>query len=502
MKAQAKNHDSYHTTCEWDRPPAWDLLQAQVDSGFALLFENKEQAEGYLSDRTHPAPLGCVSKQKDDGTWKHRLIQDLRANHVNAAVRLPERQVLPRGIDHGIDLAIMAENLAENEVLVTMILDFKDAFMSIPLAKEEMRFNCAYAEFDLKRSREPLYENEPTKGAFVVWRVLGFGGRPNPLVFSRVASLASRTAQALLGPSLSGDRLEEHRALARGRLQLYVDDPILTCAGTISQVSTSLDLVLLWWLILGIPLSWSKGAVIQGQEKHRWIGIDYQVVDNGALMTLPDKFLEDLAKLIEPLCHSTGTIALTELDGIIGKAARVAHVVPHARPFVAGLWGALSAVQRLGRDGVREAPPGRAACRRFCYAAAWVKALITADESSPLKLERLVSARQLQEQPTSGWSIEFDASIYGGGAVLKDENNKVTEYFAVVWDGFEAPHLEIWIHDSAHQTFWEFATLLICLVTWGHYFTDSVVKILGDNTGSLQNALTFKGRGPLTAIAR
>ena len=39
-----------------------------------------------------------------------------------------------------------------------------------------------------------------------------------------------------------------------------------------------------------------------------------------------------------------GTISMEVLSVIIGKAARVAHVVPAARPFVAGLWGALAEV--------------------------------------------------------------------------------------------------------------------------------------------------------------
>ena len=99
---------------------------------------------------------------------------------MNAAVVLPERQVLPRGIDHGRDLAVLADEASSDEVVETLILDFKDAFMSIPIRSEERRFNCANTEFDLKRNRDALYADEPSTGRFVVWRVLGFGGKPNP----------------------------------------------------------------------------------------------------------------------------------------------------------------------------------------------------------------------------------------------------------------------------------------------------------------------------------
>ena len=249
------NHASFHENPESsgaaEDPPSWQLLREQVDSGFAMLFESRSAAEAYLGAKAHPAPLGCVSKQKEDGSWKHRLIQDLRANQVNAAVVLPERQVLPRGIDHGRDLAVLADEAVSDEVVETLILDFKDAFMSIPIRTEERRFNCANTEFDLTRNREALYADEPSTGRFVVWRVLGFGGKPNPLVFARAASLASRTAQALLGPWDRDQRSDDHSDLARGRLQVYVDDPVLSCVGTKEQVKKSMDIVLLWWMILG-----------------------------------------------------------------------------------------------------------------------------------------------------------------------------------------------------------------------------------------------------------
>ena len=74
---------------------------------------------------------------------KYRLIQDQRINFVNSAVSLPERQVLPRPIDHARDLGLLLEGLRPDEELTTLILDFKDAFMSIPLHFDEWRFNCA-----------------------------------------------------------------------------------------------------------------------------------------------------------------------------------------------------------------------------------------------------------------------------------------------------------------------------------------------------------------------
>jgi hypothetical protein len=170
-----------------------------LNAGFGLLFLDRAAAEEHLNAKVHPAPMGNIAKLKPDGSWKHRLIQDLRRKSVNDAVSLPEMQVLPRPIDHAIDVGLLSENVRRGEEVSVFILDFADAFMSIPLHPSEQCYNCTEVEFPLERQRDALLKNEVKKGKFVVWRVLGFGGKPNPLIYSRAASFAMRTAQALVG---------------------------------------------------------------------------------------------------------------------------------------------------------------------------------------------------------------------------------------------------------------------------------------------------------------
>ena len=55
---------------------------------------------------------------------------------------------------------------------------------------------------------------------------------------------------------------------------------------------------------------------------------------------------------------------------------------------------------------------------------------------------------------------------------------------------------------TKHQTFWEFATLLLSLLVWGNRFVSDSVMVVGDNTGALDNALSLKGKGELIAISR
>ena len=66
------------------------------------------------------------------------------------------------------------------------------------MAAGERRYNCAELPTAIDLGRAPLHPDEPPSGRMVVWRVLGFGGRPNPLVFGRITAAIMRMAQTLL----------------------------------------------------------------------------------------------------------------------------------------------------------------------------------------------------------------------------------------------------------------------------------------------------------------
>ena len=212
---------------EGSSAPAHTLLQDLVDAGHALVFESIDTATSWLGTRPVPSPLGDVVRLKPDGSVKHRLIQDLKASSVNSASKVSERQVLPRFVDHARDLALSSQDRSGMGVFV---IDFKNAFMTLPLADSERPFNTSVAPHAVVRSRSTLYKDEPTSGTFLVWRVLGFGGHSNPLTYSRAACSATRAGQALLMESPSSTS-----PVAQGRLQLYVDDPAITLKGTTSQ---------------------------------------------------------------------------------------------------------------------------------------------------------------------------------------------------------------------------------------------------------------------------
>ena len=351
-----KNHGSFNEEIEGEQP-ALGELQELVDQGFARIFKDTKAAEEWLQAKPIVSPLGNVVKLRPDATRKNRLIQDFRASRVNEASVVHERQVLPRFADHAHDLATLA---AFGSSVGVFILDFKHAFMTIPLAREEMPYNTSVVPGRITRTRTALDSAEPTSGELLVWRVLGFGGHANPLVYARVASFACRSGQALLFGQ------PEHSEVAHARIQLYVDDPAVTLFGTPTQQVEATDILILWWLVLGIPLSWKKGSFRPASETHTWIGVDFVVRAGQAIISLPEEFLGGLLALARKFADPEVKIAsLKEAQEICGRAGRVGQVVPEAKPFVSSFYGALAGSLRALEGKSREAPPGKVATR-FC----------------------------------------------------------------------------------------------------------------------------------------
>ena len=443
------NHASFNLEHEGSKP-ARDELQSLVDQGFARLCRDREHAESLLGSGIVVSPLGDVVKQRPDGTLKHRLIQDFKASSVNRASAVTERQVLPRFSNHGLDLA--KASAAGGDVGV-FILDFKQAFMTIPLAKAERPFNASVVPEGLVRTRRALYPEEPEQGSILLWNVLGFGGHANPLVYSRVACFAARSAQALLVEPPSSS------SMAQGRLQLYVDDPALVLEGSLSQQHEALDIFVLWLMVLGVPLSWPKGSFSQAATPHTWIGVDFHVATPGvAVLQVPKSFAESLLTLVRRFADPARRLAsLQEAEELCGKGGRLAQVIPEARPFIAGFYAALAGSKRASAAGAREAPPSKVATRRFRSSALWVAALLEGASSAKFPLEHRILATAPVFDPTVR-RIEFDASTTGGAAILF-EHGSAQEFWTTAWSAEDGKPAGVAPNLSDHQTFWELATL-------------------------------------------
>ena len=203
------------------------MLQGYFNKGFTSRYTSRKEAES-IHGKLMLAPLGTISKEKSDGSMKHRIIQDLRRGGANLLAELFERVVLPRPPDHGWDLYSLWKQLAkaqlsEEAAVWSLIVDFEDAFMSTGTLASEQRFTAS-----------KVADTTSPSGMYVyVWHTLGFGGKTFPLVYARPASFAARTGQALLCKD-------------KARLQLYVDDPAIALAGSKKWALTEGSLPILW----------------------------------------------------------------------------------------------------------------------------------------------------------------------------------------------------------------------------------------------------------------
>ena len=288
-------------------------------------------------------------------------------------------------------------------------------------------------------------------------------------------------------------RWSEQEVWAPGRLQLYVDDPALVAWGTAAQRALSFSLAVLLWLVLGVPLSWTKGAVHPAEAVHRWIGVCFTSPAPGvARMSLPEPFIEGVMVLCRAFL-SAGRLPLRKADSLVGKAGRVAYVLPHTRPFIHTLYAALAASLRAKAAGARETAPTDVACRRFRHGAGMLLRILSfKDRQAPIPHSRDVFARELPTPDPAKRRIEVDASPWGGGGVLVI-HGKPVRCFCCTWEAGEFQGLGVEVGSSASQTFFEILVLVLAIELWARSARPTAV--LGDNVAALQEAISMKGKG-------
>ena len=117
------------------------------------------------------------------------------------------------------------------------------------------------------------------------------------------------------------------------------------------------------------------------------------------------------------------------------------------------LFAALAASLRAHHLGLHEAPPRRVAKRRFRTAASWIVSLLKGT-TIPLQHTIFTSPAAIDKEQLR---IEFDASPWGGGFILR-EKGQVSEWGTTTWSDRPAGHLGVTPGLPKHQTFWELAT--------------------------------------------
>ena len=147
----------------------------------------------------------------------------MRCSNANARAVVPERPILPRPRDVVADWEELFSEAASlgftSEAGVScenVTCDFSDACCHVFVHPEELN-NCLVA----------APPSGSDQNVALVCR-MGFGSKGAPITWCRVAAALGRAAQAMLvGALWSGH--------AAGRINTYIDDPLLNLLGTQTQ---------------------------------------------------------------------------------------------------------------------------------------------------------------------------------------------------------------------------------------------------------------------------
>ena len=91
-------------------------------------------------------------------------------------------------------------------------------------------------------------------------------------------------------------------------------------------------------------------------------------------------------------------------------------------------------------------------------------------------------------------------ALGGGGVLLK--GGEPVAYFRTTWCAGVLARFSARLGDARWQSLWEFLTLLLPLMVWGHLSVDETMVLQGDNTAALNDAIAMKGTGSMNHIAR
>jgi hypothetical protein len=402
------------------------LLTSMVDKGWAVCHSDWQSLLTDLrADHVPINKLALISKQKPDGTWKHRLIWDLLRSEVNSLVHQGERIILPRPLDVVDD----ARALHGPGGLLFFGTDVADAFHQVPLHPLERRYTVA------------VFESH-----FYYFTVLVFGSASAPTVWGRFAAFAARSVAAVC-------------STLQVRLEIYVDDPLLVARGPPDSAAPRIALAILWLSVLGFPLAWHKS---DGGPSITWIGATFRVDDRFLHITASrdkvDEALLDIRRLLR------GPIAPRKtLRSLTGRLNFFAGIVPQMRPFLRPLWALASSTSPSGR-----LPPSLFHTKRAAAALRWCQAHLRAEvgdfrRSFPLR----------PPDPSQLWCITTDASPWGLGAILSRHGRPVA-WAADILHQCDLDRFDASRGDSAFTTVWEALCVLMAIRLWEHLVPDGI----------------------------
>ena len=396
------------------------LLKEMIRSGWARGFPNlKAATQAVMAGEVKLNKLGLVSKQKPDGTWKHRLVWDLRESGVNDTIDQGERIILPRPCDFTTAIRCLVNGPvgAPGRCAKLLGIDISDAFHQVPNHPAERHLTGVAIQ-----------------GKIFIFNVLVFGSSSAPTVWGRFAAWLGRSTMAVC-------------AQLPLRMLMFVDDPVYAAVDQLEDVVFAFALALLWAAAAGFPLAWHKA---DGGDAVTWIGATFTITPKGTSVSIP---AQKVATILETLGRvlTRKLLPRREVRSLAGVLAWAATIIPHLKPFLAGFWRALTPDR-----GARPIPT-----KHLCSNARWLKAFFQGREGGITKLHRWDLGTH-----KSTVRICTDASPWGMGGILISKG-KVVKYFTEPINAEDCARFGTSLHDPLFISVWEALAILIALHLWG-----------------------------------
>ena len=447
------NHETFtnYTGVE-NSPDAVAIIDDYIRQNWLQEFSSLADLRAFVGGEPILNKFACISKERPDGTMKHRIIMDSRRSGVTAASKKMYRAVLPRHTDMVHDILELLSKAQPAEDIEMLVLDAVDAFWQVPLHEAERKYYCGI----LRSSNGSV--------RYLAYTRTAQGSRGGPLSWAIQFGLICRLALSCIRDPVIPDA---------EKLQVYVDDPALAVRGTPANRKFKVSMLMLAWTVLGVTLAVKKGQL--GRQID-WIGATFNVVDkNTVVVTIMEARLKDLLQLARSIL-AENVVAVKTLRTFTGKAQSMASLLYTWRPFVHMLYAVIHGAAPEGRENCRWT-------RQIHVPLHWLIAFLTGISGN---LERKFTVDAYLRKGDS-IVVTTDASPYGIGGVL-EVNGKIVSYFADSITQLDRSILGLSSQpSSADQQALEALAALVALREWAKMWLQSRVRLCvqGDNTPTL-----------------
>ena len=483
------DHDSFVNYKGVDEDPdAAKVIDSYIASGYMQEFQRHSEVAEFVGGEPIVSKLGLVVKERVNPTSgkvtkKVRIILDNKQSGVSTTAVRTHRSTLPRAI-HAIGGALSLMNWVPQprgahrpnvwtrqcpshspRRLRWLIADFTDAFWTIPLHPKERRFFVT-------RHRD----------RWLVFLRTAQGSKGAPLTWASIAALVARCLQSLFFTDCTATVLE-------AKLQLYVDDPLLSAVGDDKRTRRLCVRFCVACLILGLELAFNKA---QYSDTVVWIGVGLHVAERRVEATIPLAKITELLSIISEML-GVNVVTVKALRSFAGKAMNIASLLVVWRPFLAPCWAALSQTQS-------NAPLNTVWVKQFRLTLLWLQEFLEGRSGAIVRVFDVETFFNHGDR----LQITADASIYGLGAWLT-VNGVITSWFAVAVEPLDMQVLQRQFHHHESQQACEALCLLVALRLWSTEIKRlrATLSVRSDNVGALAVVASLKGSGEaLGLVAR